>query len=96
MNSRERFLETMHYGAPDRVPLFEEGIRAEVRRRWRKQGLPARTRLEKVFAYDEYIELDPRLYPSRSPLELAGLPDGLERFASTAWTRTIRAGCRMS
>ena len=52
----------------------------EVRRRWRKQGLPAHTRLEKVFAYDEYIELAPRLYPSRSPLELAGLPDGLERF----------------
>jgi uroporphyrinogen decarboxylase len=80
MNSRERFLVTMHYGTPDQVPLFEEGIRAEVRRVWRKQGLSAHTRLAKLFAYDEYTELAPRLYPPHSPLELAGLPDGLERL----------------
>ncbi len=80
MNSRERFLES------DAQRIAGPG--AAVRGRhpgggapaWRKQGLPARTRLEKVFAYDEYIELNPRLYPPRSPLELAGLPDGLERL----------------
>ena len=42
MNSRERFLETMRFGRPDRVPYFEEGIRKEVVRAWRKQGLPLR------------------------------------------------------
>ena len=30
MNSRERFLETMRFGKPERVPYFEEGIRKEV------------------------------------------------------------------
>jgi hypothetical protein len=30
MNSRDRFCETMRYGAPDRVPYFEEGIRDDV------------------------------------------------------------------
>jgi hypothetical protein len=30
MDSRERFLETLRYGSPDRVPCFEEGIREEV------------------------------------------------------------------
>ncbi len=38
MNSRERFLEIMHNGSPDRVPLFEEGIRAEVRRPGASRG----------------------------------------------------------
>jgi len=37
MNSRDRFRETMNYGTPDRVPYFEEGIRKEVNRAWRKQ-----------------------------------------------------------
>ena len=40
MDSRERFFEVMHYGKPDRVPYFEEGIRKEVLKLWRKQGLP--------------------------------------------------------
>ena len=39
MNSRQRFLETMRFGKPDRVPYFEEGIRKEVLQAWRKQGL---------------------------------------------------------
>jgi hypothetical protein len=40
MNSRQRFLETMRYGKPDRAPYFEEGIRDEVLAVWRQQGLP--------------------------------------------------------
>ncbi len=42
MNSRRRFLETMQYGTPDRVPYFEEGIRDEVLKVWHSQGLPHR------------------------------------------------------
>ena len=30
MNARERFLETMRGGRPDRVPYFEEGLRDDV------------------------------------------------------------------
>ena len=41
MNNRERFFETLHYGKPDRVPYFEEGIRDDVIATWQKQGMPA-------------------------------------------------------
>jgi uroporphyrinogen decarboxylase len=41
MNDRERFFETLHYGKPDRVPYFEEGIREDVIAAWQKQGMPA-------------------------------------------------------
>ena len=60
MNSRERFLETMRYGKPDRVPYFEEGIRREVIRKWRKQGLPKDADIAQMFPSDqrEVIELD--------------------------------------
>ncbi len=38
MNSRQRFLETMQFGKPDRVPYFEEGIRKDVLKAWRTTG----------------------------------------------------------
>ncbi|MGD8370286.1 MAG: uroporphyrinogen decarboxylase family protein [Syntrophobacterales bacterium] len=64
MNSRQRFLETMRYGKPDRVPYFEEGIRKDVLKAWRRQGLPAQADLAQMFPSDrrEVIEadLDPR------------------------------------
>jgi uroporphyrinogen decarboxylase len=40
MNCRKRFFETLHYGNPDRVPYFEEGIRDDVIAAWQKQGMP--------------------------------------------------------
>jgi len=50
----------MRYGAPDRVPYFEEGIRDEVIRAWRKQGLGRGADLSRMFPSDqrEEIELD--------------------------------------
>ena len=48
MNSRERFLRTMEFRAPDRVPYFEEGIRDEVVAAWRRQGLAGREDLAPV------------------------------------------------
>ncbi|MEJ2708414.1 MAG: uroporphyrinogen decarboxylase family protein [Anaerolineales bacterium] len=63
MNSRQRFLETMCGGKPDHPPLFMEGIRAEVLRAWRTQGLPAHRRLESLFHYDAFEELSPEIYP---------------------------------
>lgn len=67
MNSRERFLETMQYGHPDRVPYFEEGIRPEVLKAWQQQGLPAGTDLGRRFHTDERNEIDLDLYPHPWP-----------------------------
>ena len=60
MNSRERFEKTMEYGAIDRVPYFEEGIREEVIEAWRKQGLESDVNINELFPTDirEEIRLD--------------------------------------
>ena len=60
MNSRQRFLETMQYGTPDRAPYFEEGIRDEVLKAWHSQGLPPNVDVSKLFPSDrrEEIQLD--------------------------------------
>jgi hypothetical protein len=63
MTSRERFLEVMRLGQPDRVPYFEEGIRDEVIHVWKQQGFSGRRELARRFPSDgrERIEMD--LYP---------------------------------
>jgi uroporphyrinogen decarboxylase len=63
MNSRDRFCETMRYGAPDRVPYFEEGIRDEVLRVWRHQGLQRKSEFEVLFRHDRREEIYPDLEP---------------------------------
>lgn len=63
MNSRERFLETMRYGRPDRVPYFEEGIRRDVIRAWRSQGLPRESDLALMFPSDRREDIEPNLEP---------------------------------
>jgi hypothetical protein len=66
MSTRERFRETMAHGKPDRVPYFEEGIRKDVLKAWRTQGLAKDADLSKMFTTDfrERIEVDlePRPY----------------------------------
>jgi hypothetical protein len=77
MNSRQRFLETMRLGKPDRVPYFEEGIRKEVLKAWRKQGLAADADLTKMFTTDQREEIDldvnPHPWPKHWPAALAEL-----------------------
>ena len=63
MNSRQRFLETMDYGIPDRVPLFEEGIRTEVRDTWKKQGYYSGEDLQSEFSYDRRQEIAFEMVP---------------------------------
>ena len=41
MNQRERHLETLTFGAPDRVPFTPGGGRESTRKRWHEEGLPA-------------------------------------------------------
>jgi len=82
MNSRERFLETMRFGHPDRVPYFQEGIREEVLREWGRQGLRSAVELSSIFPIDEREEVEIDGYPHpgfiRWPASLSRL-NGLRR-----------------
>jgi hypothetical protein len=81
MNSRERFLATMHYGQPDRVPYFEEGIRKEVLKVWRMQGLASDADLSGMFLSDKREEIDLDVTPHPWPRKLPVTP--AERKAYT-------------
>ena len=102
MNSRQRFTETMRYGAPDRVPYFEEGIRKDVLKTWRHQGLSKDTDLFRVFPSDRREEIVPDLEPrpkfKKWPSSHAELAEMRRRLDPNArgrlprgWTRRVRA-----
>lgn len=57
----------MAYGQPDRVPYFEEGLREEVLRKWREQGMPADVPLSTLFHSDKQEELAPEVEPIPYP-----------------------------
>jgi len=83
MNSRQRFLETMNYGSPDRVPLFREGMRSEVIQSWKRQGLKSEKELVRRFHYDPREEIAPDLYAKarfiyKSSVDLDALRNGLD------------------
>jgi len=92
----------MGYGRPDRVPYFEEGIRKEVLRAWRRQGLERNADLSLLFPSDrrEEIELDleprPKLreWPS-SRQDLAVLRRSLDPYDSHRlpgkWAKCVEA-----
>ncbi|HYK89997.1 MAG TPA: hypothetical protein VE398_14570 [Acidobacteriota bacterium] len=63
MDSRERFGHVMRYGMADRVPLFEDGIRAEVLEVWRGQGLTADRDVFEIFSFDPLELIEPELKP---------------------------------
>jgi len=77
MNSRQRFQKTIAYGRPDRPPCFEEGIRDDVIRAWRQQGMPDGKTPYALFEIDRRkeiaLEVEPRPYPREWPASMAGL-----------------------
>jgi len=76
MNSRQRFLATMRFQAPDRVPLpclFQQ-FEAETIKRWQREGLPRDVHMVQHFGF-ERIEI--------APVNLGPLP-GLEDEAEAA------------
>lgn len=83
MNNRQRFHETIHYGNPDRIPYFEEGIRAETLEVWRENGLPEDFDPRDQFPSDgrEEIKLDVEPHPwfKRWPSSFKEL-DSLQRY----------------
>ncbi len=82
MNSRERFIQTMNYAHPDRPPLFEDGIREEVIKDWRTQGLGKRDRLESMFTFDVREEMEPILEPLPTPSHWPKTPAGLQQLSN--------------
>jgi hypothetical protein len=98
MNSRERFLETMRYGKPDRVPYFEEGIRREVLMEWRKQGLPKDADIAQMFPSDhrEVIEVDlePRPKFKKWPTSRSDLKELFRRLVPYGRNRLPRGWAR--
>jgi hypothetical protein len=84
MTSRERFLRTIRYERPDRVPYLEEGLRDDVLERWRAEGLPADADLARMFHTDrrERIELvlEPLPRSRRWPTSRRGLRTLRERL----------------
>ena len=78
MNNRERFYQTLHYGNPDRVPYFEEGIREDVIAAWKEQGMPEGEKPWEQADIRQEIKLDTDPYPRfetwpRAFKELEGL-----------------------
>jgi uroporphyrinogen decarboxylase len=67
----------MRFGTPDHVPLFEEGLRDDVRERWKEQGLPLEADLTRMYRTD----LRERLPVSLDPLpELERWPESLSEL----------------
>jgi uroporphyrinogen decarboxylase len=52
VNARERYLATLLFGQPDKIPLSPGGPRESTRRAWHEQGLP-----EGVGWYDHLMEI---------------------------------------
>jgi hypothetical protein len=80
MNACQRFYETLNFGTPDRVPLFQEGIREEVLATWHLQGMPVETDLGRMFHYDELEEIEPELDPYPSIPDLQTNQAGLKKL----------------
>lgn len=66
MNARERFLETLRFGRPDRVFYQPEWLFNETIARWQKEGLPADCHPAAFFGFDrvDYVPLNMGLVPA--------------------------------
>jgi hypothetical protein len=80
MNGRERFLNCLSLVKSNRPPLFEDGIREEVLRQWRRQGMRKQDKLESLFTFDYREEIEPNLNPSPTPARWPKSMDGLKKL----------------
>jgi len=97
MNERERFITTMRFEKPDRVPYFEQYIRDDTIERWRKEGLPQGVDIEEYFHLDHrevlplklsYREMDASFdYPIENEDDLNRLRKFLENARRKAYPR---------
>ena len=63
----------MSGGTPDRVPFFEEGIRPDVIKAWKEQGMPGDVPLTELLPFDRRVEIAPDLLPRKWPDNTTGL-----------------------
>jgi hypothetical protein len=71
VNTRQRFLETLRYGHPDRFPYLDYTVRPDVLALWERQGLAPGSDLRQLFGLERWdlvgthgdIELDLRAMP---------------------------------
>jgi hypothetical protein len=81
MNARQRFLETLRFGNPDRVPYHDREIPDDVVEGWHKQGLPGGVSPQEYFELDRWELIGPREEPR---LNIATVPDFLGPLRSPA------------
>ncbi len=101
MNERERFLKTMRFEEPDRVPYFEQYIREDTIERWHKEGLPPGVDIEEYFNLDHrdviplklsYREIDKRFdYPIENERDLERFRKFLESARKRAYPRNWKS-----
>ncbi|MFA5866210.1 MAG: uroporphyrinogen decarboxylase family protein [Phycisphaerae bacterium] len=53
MNERQRYLTTLQFGQPDRIPLDPGGGRKSTRERWYSEGLPLEVQNITQYAYEQ-------------------------------------------
>lgn len=81
MDSSTRFNDTIHYGTPDRVAYFEEGIRADTLEAWKTQGLPANMDPQSLFPFDARAEIKLDLDPHPAFTQWPSSHNDLASFA---------------
>lgn len=60
MNERERFIETMTFGSPDRIPNHELGLWGQTVERWIGEGMPTDALKGNFFEGEPFFKLDRR------------------------------------
>ncbi|MBL7064773.1 MAG: hypothetical protein ISS49_11305 [Anaerolineae bacterium] len=89
MDARQRFLETMRYGTPNRVPYFDQTIREETLARWYQEGFPRDRTVAEMFNLDRWEVFGVR---EEVPLDLYPHPDFTGHLQTRAdverWKRT--------
>ena len=82
MNARQRFLETMRAGNPDRAPMFNEGYRSDVVELWQSQGFLEGRQLDEIFNFDTREEISLELRTEADLRAFSRKSNGLELFQS--------------
>ncbi len=65
MNDRQRFLECVRFGSPDRLPYRPQGFWRATRARWHEEGLPRNVNLNEFFGFDDwrYLPVNVKMLP---------------------------------
>ena len=101
LNPRERFVATLHFQRPDRIPFYDQEIREKTIARWYEQGLPKGSDPRELFRLEKWesVPLNLRMIPEfqgrfRSDKDLERLkesfdPDDESRYPSN-WENLVR------